>query len=367
MSPQLSRPARISAGIALTVATALLSAGCAGNTTATTSPTTARASTPATSPTAQRAAVYVVSQLKNGDHVEGKFGPDLGQTSDVAMGLAGIPSQSATLTKVLTYLSAHAAGYVHGDPSTGEKAGANYAGPTGKLALAAKVSSKNPASFGGVDLISELRGLMTTDGRFHDNSKFGDFSNPLGQAFDIIALERGTSAGAPQAAVDILLTARCADGGFAEAFPKAGATCVSSPDATGLVLQALVATGADCPATQARSWLTARQQADGSFPDATTSASKPAVGNVNSTAYAAMGLAAAGQSTEKIVSYLTSVQNPDGGLAIKPGSADKKSNALATAQALDAFTGSTFLTTGPSPITAKALACPQSPQSPTGT
>lgn len=350
MSTQFSLPARISAGIALTLAAALVSAGCAAQPTATRATTASTSTSPTTStssPTAESAAAYVVSNLTDGDHVKGSFGADLGQTSDVALGLAATSGQAATLAKVLNYLDVHAAAYVHGDPSSGEKVGANYAGSTGKLALVAKVAGKNPSSFGGFDLISELRGLMDKQGRFRDDSKFGDYSNPLGQAFDILALQRGTSEGAPQAAIDYLVTAQCADGGFADAFPKVGATCSPSPDATGLALQALVATGAACPALKAHAWLNAHQLADGSF------------GNVNSTAYAAIGLMAAGQSTSKVVNYLASVQNPDGGLAIKPGSGDKKSNVYATAQALNAFADSSFLTIGPSPITPKALACPQ--------
>ena len=359
MSHQLFARARVSAGIALTMATALVSAGCAAPSTATTAPTAPSPTTSTSSPTAKRAALYVVSHLTGGDHLEGKYGPDLGQTSDVALGLAGTTGQSATLAKVMTYLDAHAATYVHGDPSSGEKVGAHYAGSTGKLALVAKVTGRNPSSFGGLDLISELRGLMNSDGRFRDDSKFGDFSNPLGQAFDILALQRSTSDGAPRAAIDNLLTAQCADGGFADAFPKAGATCSPTPDATGLALQALVAAGADCPATKARSWLKAHQRADGSFGDSAADPSKPGVGNVNSTAYAANGLKATGQSTSKVVDYLGSVQNPDGGLPIKPGDSDKKSNVYATAQALGAFAGSSLLTIGPSPIAPRALACPQ--------
>jgi hypothetical protein len=360
MSPQLSPRARISAGIALTLATALVSAGCAAQPTATTSPTTPSATTSTSSPAEQRAVAYVVGHLKDGNHVEGKFGPDLGQTSDVAFGLAATTGQEATLAKVLTYLDTHAAGYVHGDPSAGEKVGANYAGSTGKLALVAKTAGKNPSSFGGLDLISELRGLMDSKGQFRDDSKFGDFSNPLGQAFAILALQRGTSEGAPQAAIDNLLTAQCTDGGFPDAFSKVGAPCSSSPDATGLALQALVATGAGCPATKARAWLKAHQRADGTFASNAVDPSKPASGNVNSTAYAALGLSAADESTSTIVSYLASVQNPDGGLAIEPSSKDKASLVLATAQALAALAGSSFLTIGPSPITPAAPVCPQS-------
>ena len=358
MFAPLSPRSRLSAGIALTLAAALTLSACADANPAS-SPTSPSPTTSTSSPTAQRAAAYLFSQLKTGDHVEGKYGPDLGQTSDVALGLAATTGQDSALAKVLTYLGSNASGYVHGDPASGEKAGANYAGSTGKLALVAQISGKNPASFGGLDLIGELRELMDSEGRFRDDSKFGDFSNPLGQAFAILALQRAEPGGAPQSAIDYLVTAQCADGGFADAYPKAGTKCSASPDATGLALQALVAAGADCPAVQARSWLTAQRRADGSFSSSAVAPSQPGAGNVNSTAYAALGLATAGESTSTVVSYLASVQNPDGGLAIEPGSKDKTSNVLATAQALSALAGSSFLTIGPSPIAPAAPVCPQ--------
>lgn len=314
---------------------------------------------PAVTPTitpADRAASFLVSQLTNGDHVEGPFGPDLGQTSDVALSLAATSGNAAPLDKVLAYLAGNASGYVHGDPSWGERADANYAGPTGKLALVALAGGKNPSSFGGFDLISELRTLMDGQGRFRDDSEFGDFSNPLGQSFDILALERGTVLGAPQVAIDSLATAQCSDGGFADAFPMTGSTCSSSPDSTGLALQALVASGADCQAAGALAWLNAHQGADGSFGSNAVDPSQPATGNVNSTAYAALGLNAAAQNTSQIVDYLTAVQNADGGLPIQPSS-DKTTNLYATAQAVGALAGSSFLTIGPSPITPTAPAC----------
>lgn len=357
--PRPSSPARLCGRIAMATAAVLVSAGCATGSTATSSPTAPVPTTSTSSPNAQLAAAYVVSKLKSGDHVEGKFGPDLGQTSDVALGLAATTGQSSALAKVLAYLETQAAAYVHGDPAQGEKVGAHYAGPTGKLAVVAQIAGKDPSALGGLDLISELRGLMDSQGRFRDDSKFGDFSNPLGQAFGILALQRATPEGAPQNAIDVLVTAQCADGGFTDAFPKAGAKCSSGPDATGLALQALVATGASCPAAKALSWLKAQQNEDGSFAKVAVDPGKPAPGNVNSTAYAALGLAASRQSTSTVVSYLVSVQNPDGGLAIEPGSKDKTSNVFATAQAMSAFATSSFLTIGSSPITPTAPVCAQ--------
>jgi hypothetical protein len=303
---------------------------------------------------------FVLGRLTEGTHVVGPYGPDLGQTSDVALALAATGQQPATLREVTAYLAGAGAGYVHGDPAQGEKDGANYAGPTAKLALVAQVTGGDPTSFGGLDLVSELQGLMTTTGpqagRFSDDSAFGDYSNPLGQGFAVLALERGTAAGAPQQALDYLLSAQCDDGGFPEAF--GGATCTSSPDSTGLVLQALLAADADCPAARALTWLRARQAADGSFGSNAVDPTKPESPNVNSTAYAALGLVAAGGGApaEQAVAYLTSVQNDDGGLPTTPSSSTT-SDVFATAQALSALTGTSLLSVGPGALAEGAPTC----------
>ena len=309
----------------------------------------------ATSPagtSVDRASAYVVASLADGDHVVGPFGPDLGQTADVALGLAAAGGQAPALAKVVAYLKANAASYVHGDPSFGEKADANYAGPTGKLALVAQVTGNDPTAFGGLDLLAELRALQSPTGRFLDDSAFGDFSNPLGQAFDVLALQR--AGGAPRLAVDALVAAQCPDGGLPDAF--GGATCAASADATGLALQALVAADAGCPADAALGYLQTHQSADGSFTSNAVDPAKAPAANVNSTAYAALGLTAARASTAATVVYLRSVQNPDGGLPTIPSSSPS-SNLFATAQALAALAARSFLTVGPAPLRAVTPVC----------
>lgn len=310
-------------------------------------------------PTSQ-AAEYVVTSLSGGDHVEGPYGADLGQTADVALALASIGGKASALDEVVTYLQKHAGDYVHGDPTRGEMAGAHYAAATGKLALVARVTGNDPTSFGGLDLVSELAGLMVTSGavagRFADDSTFGDYANPMGQSVDVLALERASAAGAPQAAIDYLAATQCADGGFPESFDAA--TCTSSPDATGLALQALVAGRAGCPASRAVTWLRLHQLWDGSFPNATADATNPTVTDVNSTTSAALGLAAAHQSTALVIAYLRSVQNPDGGLPAVP-SASSASNLFATAQALAVLAHTSPLEVGPQPVDSPAPACEQ--------
>ncbi len=316
----------------------------------------------ATTPTGtavDRASAFVVASLAGGDHVVGSFGPDLGQTADAALGLAAAGGQGPALAKVVAYLKANAAAYVHGDPSFGEKADANYAGPTGKLALVAQVTGNDPTSFGGLDLLAELRTLASPTGRFTDDSAFGDFSNPLGQAFGVLALQR--AGGAPRATVDALIGAQCGDGGFPDAF---GGTCASSADASGLALQALVAADASCPAAAALTYLRTNQGADGSFTSSAVDPGKTPVANVNSTAYAALGLTAARASTAATVVYLRSVQNPDGGLPTIPSSSPS-SNLFATAQALAALATRSFLTVGPAPLPALAPVCDSATAAPT--
>lgn len=330
----------------------------------------------ATGSAADRAAAYLVKNLADGDHVVGPFGPDLGQTADVVLALSSVSSQNAARDAAAAYLAAHTDDYVHGaafaDGSPGsEKKGANYAGPTGKAIVAALAAGEDPRTLGGFDLVSELTDLMVTSGagagRFSDDSAFGDFSNPLGQAFDIIALKRATG-DVPDAAVRFLLTAQCADGGFDDAYPASAKACSSNPDATGLALQALVAAGVtdaatdtSCAAGEALAWLRAHDAANGSYASGAVNPSAAASANVNSTAYAALGLTAAKAGTSAQVAYLTSVQNPDGGLPIVPASKDKASNVLATAQALGALTRTTFLSLGTSPLPAAAPACTPTP------
>ncbi len=316
----------------------------------------------ATTPTGtavDRASSFVVASLAGGDHVVGPFGPDLGQTADVALGLAAAGGQGPALAKVVAYLKANAAAYVHGDPSFGEKADANYAGPTGKLAVVAQVTGNDPTSFGGLDLLAELRTLASPTGRFLDDSAFGDFSNPLGQAFDVLALQR--AGGAPRPTIDALVGAQCGDGGFPDAF---GGTCASSADASGLALQALVAADSGCPAAAALAYLQAHQSADGSFTSSAVDPAKAPVANVNSTAYAALGLTAARASSAATVVYLRSVQNLDGGLPTIPSSSPS-SNLFATAQALAALAARSFLTVGPAPLPAVAPVCDTATATPT--
>lgn len=376
MSRATSRSRILAGGCLAAVSVLVASPAYAADTTSTPSATvTATASpTPSLLPSAtatavistslSRATSFVVAALVDGDHVVGPYGPDLSQTADVALGLAAAGDQATTLAKVVAYLDANGESFVHGDPTHGEKVGAFYAGPAGKLALVAVAAGADPTSFAGTNLIAELTASMSATGRFVDDSTFGDYSNPLGQAFAILALQRATVLGAPSAAVEALVADQCADGGFPDSF--AAPTCTSSADATGLALQALVAADSGCPAARALAWLTENRAADGSFTSNGGVPTTTPVASVASTADAALGLAAARSSTTTSLAYLTSTQNGDGGLPLIPGNSPT-SNLFATAQALPALARSSLLTIGPQPITAATPVCVTATSTPTST
>jgi LPXTG-motif cell wall-anchored protein len=158
--------------------------------------------------------------------------PDFGNTIDAIIALSAVQSQQAQSDASLAYLEANVGGYIG---SSGEV----FAGPLAKTLLAAVVTGSDPTSFGGHNLITELRALETTEGRFSDRSAFGDFSNTIGQSLAVIALARAGQ-GIDVASVEQLLGRQCADGGFSGSLDKAD-TCASDPDATAFAVQALLA------------------------------------------------------------------------------------------------------------------------------
>jgi hypothetical protein len=223
------------------------------------------------------------------------------------------------------------ASYTQGSP--GDKAGAAYVGATAKLAFVVAATGGDPTKVGGVNLITQLTGLETADGRFADNSTYGSFANLFGHSFALLALKQSAQP-VPDAVVQGLLAAHCPDGSFPESYPKAGTPCTGSADATGLVLQALEAVGqaTSQQAQAATTWLTGLQKADGSFPGQAP---------VNTTGYAVLGLDAVGAGIGNALTYLTSQQNADGGLRTGAATATA-SDDFATAQALPALAGKTF-------------------------
>ncbi len=310
-----------------------------------------------------RVADYLVAGLTDGDHVQtstpdGSY-TDHGQTADVAYALLATGARPESLAKVRAFLTAKANvdAYAHGAPF--DKPDANYAGATGKLALLVSLAGQDPRAVGGSDLIAELKSLQGPDGRFADDSTFGDYANVYGQAFGVLALTAAGETGAAAKAVTALIAARCADGTYPVDFPAAPCA-TGTADTTGLAVQALNAsagTGSALPAAQhdalvaAVGALVAQRDASGAWRGQDGL-------NTNSTGYAAAGLLSVGQTVELSRGWLAGLLGADGGLPTAPGGA---SNRLASAQALPALAGRSLLTVAPGVLAPAERVAPQPP------
>lgn len=290
---------------------------------------------------AAAAATYLAGELDDGviPGFEGRA--DYAVTSDAALGLLAAGTQDAALDTVLDRLEEDAALFARGQENAadGERPDAVYTGQTAKLGLLASLTGADPRAFGGLDLVSDLQ-RTEQDGRYTDISDLGDVSNVFTQSLGLLSLVAAEAA-PTGAAVQVLAAAQCPDGGFPVSFVETPAACSSDPDATGLALQALAALDQTPAAASAVDYLRSVQRADGAF----TSSTPGAVGgNVNSTGYAAMGLAAAGQDVTGAVTWLASTALDDGGLPVTE-SGEGGSDVFATAQALPALTARGFLAT----------------------
>ncbi|MDX6300824.1 MAG: hypothetical protein QOF53_2038, partial [Nocardioidaceae bacterium] len=85
-----------------------------------------------------------------------------------------------------------------------------FAGATAKLATAVLTDGRDPRSFGGVNLVRRLQGLVVTKGaqtgRAVDQGT--DFSNTIGQSFTVRALS-GAHSGLADEATAFLLKQQC--------------------------------------------------------------------------------------------------------------------------------------------------------------
>ncbi|PZS35334.1 MAG: peptidase [Pseudonocardiales bacterium] len=255
------------------------------------------------------AAGWLTGQFTSGDHLESCFGadcfPDYGLTADAVFGLASAKVGGTTTTRAASYLGANAAAYIGATDGTGP-----YAGSYAKLALVAEVTGGNPAAFGGVDLLAELRALQcphagcTTAeaGAFKNTLPEGGFANDVTQSLAILALSRSVRAAdraAVPAAAAFLGRQRCAPSGGFPTFFRTTGPCTSDVDATSFAVQALLAAGKR--PTAAVNWLAAARQPGGGFIG-------NGVVNANSTGLAIQALAAAGRSTGPAQAFIATLQ-----------------------------------------------------------
>lgn len=262
---------------------------------------------------------------------------DWGLTLDAVLALAaGGRGAGASATTALDQVADHIADYV-----TGASFGApddRYAAALGKAVFSAAALGADPTSFGGLDLVTELRNRMQTTGadagRFSDRSDWGDYSNGIGQALAVMGLAR-TSAGAPAPAVEFLLDQQCPGGGFRGDYTASGGCAAddeSSVDATAFALQALTAVDPTCAvrgaAADAVAWLVDSQTASGAF-------GAESGANTNSTGLAAQALRALGSTTaaDAAAGFVTGMQltsgDDSGAIALNQAGYDSAADGVA--------------------------------------
>ncbi|MFH1149812.1 MAG: prenyltransferase/squalene oxidase repeat-containing protein [Actinomycetota bacterium] len=201
-----------------------------------------------------------------------------------------------------------------------------------KGCLAVCCAGADPRSFGGRDLVAEIKARAAADGHI------GDLVNE--HCWGLIALAAAGEP-APAGSMEWLSARQNIDGGFGY-----GAQSGSDPDDTGGALQALIASGADRGSNtvaRALSYLMFCQQDDGGF------AWQSAGSNVGSTAWAVQGICAAGEdpasqdwtiSGNTPVDFIEGMQQPDG--HFKYSSGTDTNPVWMTAEAVPAILGTPF-------------------------
>lgn len=256
----------------------------------------------------ENGATWLAAQLTDGLSV-GEFGPDHGLTIDIALALADA-GDTETVDLIADAMAAQVDAdnpeynYVSGE-AFGD-AGSSYAGAVAKTVVLAQVAGEDPTTYAGEDFVARLESTVLTEGasagRIHDISAFGDYTNALGQAFAVRALDTAGSDLA-ESATEYLQAQQCAGGFYRLAVPAQDAEAPACPagaapsiDATATVVLNLLpqADDTDVAATidAAVAWLESVQDDAGGFG---SDADIPAA-NANSTGLAGWALGEAGET-----------------------------------------------------------------------
>lgn len=267
-------------------------------------PSTASAkSSPTTHNPAAAAAGYLARQLvgKHHNHYVTSYScgtskkpktctyVNYGETADAILSMDAAGVASAPAARATEYLAEFARTYAGSSAS-------NYSpGAIGKLMLVAEAQHKSVKNFGGVNLVAALASIEgvrgAQPGEYQQNPAGSSDSfiyySTVGQALPILALaDSSATAGQPDAAaVSFLVAQQCSDGGFATQLmtdPAAACAAGEDVDSTAYAAQALLAAGSSASQAALR-WLVKHENSDGGF-------GKPA--NANSTAIALEALLA---------------------------------------------------------------------------
>ena len=327
---------------------------------------------------------FLERQLAAGGHhffvtFDGIDYPDYGVTLDAVLALDAAGAGQTEAAAATEYVADNVMDYIS---STQFDPTGLYAGATAKSLLVAVAQGVDPKAFGGVDLVSTLKGLEQPNGRFADKSDFGDNSNLIGQSFAVMALRRAGQTTSP-ASVEIIRDNQCSDGGFSLGF--GAEPCVSDPDVTAFAVQALLAArgAGDADAGEGLDYLAGIQGADGGVGGAGPTAAH----NANSTGLAGQAFLAGGRTAQARAAqgYLRALQYGctypagfRGGIAYDraaftaaaaPGAVVQDQDRRATSQALLALAGTPLYAvsgTG-ADATAPDLTCAAAPTTTTST
>lgn len=294
-------------------------------------------SAPADAAPADRSAAVANVEWLHGQLDEGRYanplaaGPDYGLMEDavLAMYAAGRPDLADGIVSILDDQS-YVQDYITMSSWQPRPDANRLGGPLAKSAVVSLVTGRDIRSFGGMDLLAELRAAIISDGpeagRVTDHGPLIQINNAntFGQAFAVLAF---AGAGDPAPTViDKLLWQQCQEGYFRifYSYNRDGtpANCEqgkdrdrSAPDrdSTAIALSALLTArrsgvpGLDEPIDRARRWLIGEQQPAGGWGGGVNTEAP----NTNSTGLVVQALASAGGADDAVAAgqdYLGAAQ-----------------------------------------------------------
>ena len=263
----------------------------------------------ATSASATSAGTWLVGQFTNGQYYTSPYTntADLSGTADLLLGLLASRTGQSTATAVDTWLK-------------GQAPTVSSAGQLAKLAIVASAMGDDPASYGGVDLITKITDAVTA-------STTGDLGDPYSDALAIIALHR---AGATVPATLITGLAGRQDSSGEFYFGTSGTpSYFTDPDSTGVAIAALGLVKTDTTAATALNKAVAWAVADRT-PTGYWSSYSP----VNTTGLIGSALRDQGTDVTSAVAWMQGQQVDAGGSGLPADLNGTHPDAYATAQGL---------------------------------